>query len=66
MPRRWQPGDVYSPHDLSPAEMRKWRRHSPRTVDIVDTLGLEPKDMYKVCNGYAMLCLARPSPVSNT
>ncbi len=48
MPRRWVPGDVYSPHDLSPREMDKWRKRNQRQVDVVDILGLRPLDMYKV------------------
>jgi small subunit ribosomal protein S18 len=48
MPRRWHAGDVYSPHDLSPIEMQKWRKRSLRNVDVVDTLGINPLDMYKV------------------
>lgn len=48
MPRRWAAGDVYSPHDLSPVEMQKWRRRSKRTNDVVDALGIRPLDMYKV------------------
>ncbi|KAM4057831.1 ribosomal protein [Hirsutella rhossiliensis] len=47
MPRRFEPGDVYSPHDLSPVEMAKWRRRSQRNNDVVDTLGIRPLDMYK-------------------
>ncbi|XWX01883.1 hypothetical protein V2A60_009912 [Cordyceps javanica] len=47
MPRRWVPGDVYSPHDLSPREMDKWRRRNQREADVVDILGLRPLDMYK-------------------
>jgi small subunit ribosomal protein S18 len=47
MPRRWQGGDVYSPHDLSHAEMKKWRYRSKRNVDVVDALGIRPLDMYK-------------------
>lgn len=47
MPRRWLPGDVYSPHDLSPREMDKWRRRNRREADVVDILGLRPLDMYK-------------------
>lgn len=48
MPRRWEVGDVYSPHDLSPVEMQKWRKRSVRNVDVVDALGISPLDMYKV------------------
>ncbi|KAF7543574.1 hypothetical protein G7046_g9972 [Stylonectria norvegica] len=47
MPRRWQAGDVYSPHDLSPVEMQKWRKRSLRNDDVIDSLGIRPLDMYK-------------------
>ncbi|KAM5352566.1 hypothetical protein ACJ41O_005288 [Fusarium nematophilum] len=47
MPRRWEAGDVYSPHDLSPVEMQKWRKRSPRKNDVIDALGINPLDMYK-------------------
>ncbi|RGP69429.1 ribosomal s18 [Fusarium longipes] len=47
MPRRWEAGDVYSPHDLSPVEMQKWRKKSVRNNDVVDALGINPLDMYK-------------------
>lgn len=49
MPRRWDAGDVYSPHDMSPVEMQKWRKRSPRGGDVIDALGIRPLDMYKVC-----------------
>lgn len=48
MPRRWEAGDVYSPHDLSPTEMQKFRTRSKRKADVVDALGIRPLDMYKV------------------
>lgn len=48
MTRRWRPGDVYAPHDLSPSEMGKWRRNRARQQDLVDILGLKPLDMYRV------------------
>lgn len=48
MPRKWKPGDVYSPHDLSPVEMMKWKKWSDRNADVVDALALRPLDMYKV------------------
>jgi small subunit ribosomal protein S18 len=48
MPRRWQPGDLYAPHDLSAVEMGKWRKKSPRTGDLIDALNISPVDMYKV------------------
>ncbi|EQL02059.1 Ribosomal protein S18 [Ophiocordyceps sinensis CO18] len=48
MPRRFEAGDVYSPHDLSSVEMAKWRRRrGPRNYDVIDTLGIRPLDMYK-------------------
>ncbi|KAL7795943.1 ribosomal protein S18 [Trichoderma ceciliae] len=47
MPRRWDAGDVYSPHDMSPVEMQKWRKRSPRGGDVIDALGIRPLDMYK-------------------
>lgn len=55
MPRRWEAGDVYSPHDLSPVEMQKWRKRSQRRSDVVDALGIRPLDMYKV----SAACLTR-------
>ncbi|KAI0440211.1 ribosomal protein S18 [Xylaria telfairii] len=45
--RRWRVGDVYSPHDMSPSEMAKWRRNTARKEDLVDMLGLRPLDMYR-------------------
>ncbi|PHH76043.1 hypothetical protein CDD82_4161 [Ophiocordyceps australis] len=47
MPRRFKPGDLYSPHDLSPAEMSKYRRRPHRSRDVVDALGINPLDHYK-------------------
>lgn len=49
MARRWRIGDVYAPHDLSPAEQRKWRVGKRPAVDVVDMLGFNPVDNYKVC-----------------
>lgn len=48
MTRNWKPGDVYAPHDLSPAEMLKWRQPKQPTKDIIDMLGLNPIDHYRV------------------
>lgn len=48
MTRRWNVGEVYAPHDLSPSEMAKWRRNQARKKDLVDMLGLRPLDMYRV------------------
>ena len=48
MPRKWQAGEVYAPHDLSSVEMAKWKKRSPPQGDLVDALNLSPTDMYKV------------------
>jgi len=45
--RKWATGDIYSPHDLSPSEMSKFRSTSSRKQDLVDVLGLRPLDMYR-------------------
>ncbi|KAF0321436.1 37S ribosomal protein RSM18 [Colletotrichum sp. SAR11_59] len=47
MPRRWRNGNVYAPHDLSPTEMDKWRRIRKPEVDVIDMLGINPKDHYR-------------------
>ncbi|KAI1363081.1 ribosomal protein S18 [Xylaria arbuscula] len=47
LPRRWRAGDVYSPHDMSPSEVAKWRKTTARRQDLVDLLGLRPLDMYR-------------------
>ncbi|KJZ73167.1 hypothetical protein HIM_07364 [Hirsutella minnesotensis 3608] len=47
MPRRFKAGDLYSPHDMSPVEMAKWKKRSSRNGDVVDALGIRPLDMYK-------------------
>ncbi|KAG6104509.1 hypothetical protein E4U31_001925 [Claviceps sp. LM219 group G6] len=52
MPRRWETGDVYAPHDLSAVEMRKLRKRASRKADVVDALQIRAKDMYK---NYALL-----------
>ncbi|CAG7947629.1 unnamed protein product [Penicillium nalgiovense] len=45
--RDFKAGDIYSPHDLSPAEMKKWgKRQNPQT-DAFDALNLNPMDLYK-------------------
>ncbi|KZF20082.1 ribosomal protein S18 [Xylona heveae TC161] len=45
--RRWKQGDVYAPHDLTPAEMQKWRKRTRPTMDAFDALGMNPLDHYK-------------------
>ncbi|MCJ1281744.1 WD40 repeat-like protein [Xylographa opegraphella] len=46
--RRWKQGDVYAPHDLSPAEMKKWRRKMRPDRDVFDALAINPIDHYMV------------------
>ena len=46
--RRWEAGDVYHPHDLTPAEMRKWKQRQRPTKDIFDEVGVDPLDEWKV------------------
>lgn len=48
MTRKWNDGDVYAPHDLSEVEMMKWKQPKRPTKDIIDMLGLNPLDHYKV------------------
>ncbi|KAL4939652.1 hypothetical protein BDV06DRAFT_33437 [Aspergillus oleicola] len=45
--REWKAGDIYAPHDLSPAEMKKWKKRSPPTSDAFDALNINPLSMYK-------------------
>lgn len=47
--RKWQPGDVYAPKDLSGPEQKKWK-NARRTAgsDAFDTLGINPINEYKV------------------
>ena len=50
--RRFKVGDVYAPHDLTGVEMSKWkqiRRKGKQKVDVVDQLGIDPREHYKVC-----------------
>jgi small subunit ribosomal protein S18 len=49
--RRWRVGDVYAPHDLSGAEAAKWkrlRRKGKPMYDVLDQLGVNPVQHYKV------------------
>ncbi|PYI01071.1 37S ribosomal protein S18 [Aspergillus sclerotiicarbonarius CBS 121057] len=45
--REWRAGDIYSPHDLSPTEMRKWRKRNSPPTDAFDALNVNPLHMYK-------------------
>lgn len=46
--RKFQPGDVYAPHDLSWVEMQKWRTRGRPSSDAFDALDLKPLDHYRV------------------
>lgn len=49
--RRWKQGDVYAPHDLTGAEMAKWkklRRKDKPKHDVLDQLNINPLHHYKV------------------
>ena len=54
MTREWRAGDVYSPHDLSPSEMKKWRKRFPPSTDAFDALSMNPLAQYKV--GLCCVC----------
>ncbi len=59
MPRRWRIGDVYAPHDMSPSEMRKWRHTAANAnVDVLDLMGINPLDNYKVASPLFSLFLS--------
>ena len=45
--RKWNPGEVYAPHDLSAAETRKWKQKRRPTADIFDQLNVNPLSLYK-------------------
>jgi len=45
--REWKAGDIYAPHDLSPAEMRKWMKRQSPPADAFDALNMNPLDQYK-------------------
>ena len=46
--RNWRGGDVYSPHDLSLVEIRRWKGRMKPEVDVFDTLALNPLSEWKV------------------
>jgi len=45
--RDWKAGDIYSPHDLSPSEMKKWRKKYSPSIDAFDALSINPLHQYK-------------------
>lgn len=61
MPRtwKWQVGDVYAPHDLSPVEAAKWRQRKSSQRDVFDMLGINPLHEYKVCVSLCVGFLSR-------
>lgn len=48
MTREFKAGDIYAPHDLSPAEMRKWKQRKSPATDAFDALRISPLELYKV------------------
>lgn len=40
--RRWRPGDIYAPKDLSSVEAAKWKKRSKPDRDVFDVLGFDP------------------------
>ncbi|KAL9108580.1 MAG: hypothetical protein Q9227_006666 [Pyrenula ochraceoflavens] len=44
--RRWKNGDVYSPHDLTSIEQKKWQRRRRPDVDVFDILSMNPLEQY--------------------
>ena len=48
--RPWAKGDVYTPRDLGPAEMKMWKRRAILPEDFVDQMGFNPLDNYRVCS----------------
>ncbi|CAF9914778.1 MAG: hypothetical protein GOMPHAMPRED_008262 [Gomphillus americanus] len=47
MARKWQGGDLYTPHDLTPREILKFSKTTNPSKDVFDVLGLNPLDAYK-------------------
>ncbi|KAH8704730.1 putative 37S ribosomal protein S18 [Talaromyces proteolyticus] len=45
--REWTAGDVYSPHDFGPTEMKKWMKRWGPETDAFDALNINPLDQYK-------------------
>lgn len=51
---KWRPGDLYTPHDLSPEEMGKRRQPRVPNQDAFDVLGINPLHEYKVNHLFAI------------
>lgn len=62
--RKWRVGDVYAPHDLTGVEQSKWKKLRRRgkagvgkgRVDVVDQLGINPVEHYKVSCNNTLAC----------
>jgi small subunit ribosomal protein S18 len=54
--RRYKPGDVYAPHDLSGVEMTKWKKRDRPIYDVFDVLDMNPLEHYRVCS---LPCLSK-------
>lgn len=62
MPRFWREGDVYSPQDLGAYEARKFRGQKGQAAkngDVMDLLGVNPKDLYRVSFFFPVLVRER-------
>ncbi|GES64464.1 37S ribosomal protein S18 [Aspergillus terreus] len=53
--RDWKAGDIYAPHDLSPAEMKKWRKRYSPSTDAFDSLNMNPLDLYKRVQNFSIM-----------
>ncbi|KAM7209227.1 hypothetical protein V8F20_000565 [Naviculisporaceae sp. PSN 640] len=50
MPRNWEPGQIYAPHDLGAGEARKWSdrgQYKSRKADGIAAVGINPLDNYR-------------------
>jgi hypothetical protein len=52
--RRWKAGEAYAPHDLSPEEVKKFKKRRSPTMDAFDALGINPLEHYKVLRALNM------------
>lgn len=53
--RKWREGDIYSPQDLSPEEVKNWKTPQKVTRDVFDVLGINPLHEYKVSTPFRIL-----------
>ena len=64
--RNWRNGDVYSPHDLSLVEIKRWKGKTRPEVDVFDTLALNPISEWKVRVILGLPSLTRPEQRSRS